>query len=126
MKNKEGKNKERKKTKGKRGSGKKKKRKKMNLRLLEPSEGHLGLGDVLLGVLEVVKEGLVSPDDTSVLVSSSVRVTDNSSRLTAKNTIKVRSGLVCASLVHCVALSTASLEELGSIVNISFRHAHDD
>ena len=62
--------------------------------LLEPSEGHLGLGDVLLGVLEVVEKGLVSPDDTSVLVGGGVGVADDGTGLAAEDTVKVGAGLV--------------------------------
>jgi hypothetical protein len=39
--------------------------------LLEPSEVHLGLGDVSLGVLKVVEKSLLGPDDTFGRVRSS-------------------------------------------------------
>ena len=42
------------------------------LGLLEATEGHLGAGDVLLGVLEVIEEGVLVPGDTLLLVGVGV------------------------------------------------------
>ena len=73
-------------------------KKKNYLRLLESSEGHLGLGDVFLWVLKVVKEGLVSPDNTGVLVGGGVGVANNGSGLTAEDTVQIRPSLVGAAV----------------------------
>ena len=42
------------------------------LGLLEATEGHLGAGNELLGVLEVIEEGVLVPGDTLLLVGVGV------------------------------------------------------
>jgi hypothetical protein len=42
------------------------------LGLLETSKGHLGTRDIFLGVLKIVKEGLVIPGDTLLNVGRGV------------------------------------------------------
>lgn len=64
------------------------------LGLLETSEGHLGTGNVLLWVLEVIEESVLGPMDTSTLVGVGVGVALGVSRLTAKNTVEVGSDFV--------------------------------
>ena len=89
------------------------------LGLLESSEAHLGLWDVLLWILEVFEEGVVSPDDVGVLVGLGVGVSLHSSGLSSKQSVEVWSLLVGTSLLVSVALSTASLEQLLSSLHVS-------
>ncbi len=51
-----------------------------------------------LGVLQVVKEGLLGPGDTLVLVGLGVRVTGSLARLAAEKTVQVRTDLVGTAL----------------------------
>ena len=62
--------------------------------LLEAGESHLGTLDVLFGVLEVFKEGLIRPDDTRVLVGIRVLVVREGTSSTSKETIQVGTLLV--------------------------------
>ncbi|MDP2439232.1 MAG: hypothetical protein Q8P67_26075 [archaeon] len=66
--------------------------------LLEASEGHLGALDVLFGVLKIVKEGLLGPDDAGVLVGIRVLVVGESTSSAAKETIQVGTLLVRSTL----------------------------
>jgi hypothetical protein len=52
-----------------------------------------------LGVLQVVVEGLILPNDSLVLVGVSVRETSSLSRLAAHQTVEVRSNLVGTALL---------------------------
>lgn len=51
-----------------------------------------------LGVLEVIVEGLVLPDNSLVLVGLGVRVTGSQTRLAAEKTVQVGSDLVGTAL----------------------------
>ena len=66
---------------------------------LETGEGHLGLGDVLLGVLEVVVEGVVGPRHAGVLVGGRVLVVGHHAGLAADQTVQVGTLLVSATLL---------------------------
>ena len=55
------------------------------LGLLETTESHLGARDVLLGVLEVLEEGVLVPSDTLVYVGGGVRVALALAGLTTEN-----------------------------------------
>lgn len=68
------------------------------LGLLETGESHLGTGDVLLGVLEVVEEGLLSPGDVLLDVGLGVGETGSLARLAAKDAVQVRADLVGTAL----------------------------
>lgn len=90
-------------------------------RLLETTEGHLGAGEVLLGVLKVVEEGLVLPGDAGLLVGVGVGVAVNGTALAAEEAVQGGADLVAAVLLNGVALSTSGGEELGSLLNIAWR-----
>jgi hypothetical protein len=68
------------------------------LGLLETSESHLGTGNVLLGVLEVVEEGLLSPGDVLLDVGLGVGETGSLAGLAAKDAVQVRADLVGTAL----------------------------
>lgn len=72
--------------------------------------------NVLLGVLEVLEEGVFSPDDTTFLVGGRVRVAIGHTRLATEETVKVGSLLVCTTLFNSVALTALGLEDLGSLL----------
>lgn len=88
-------------------------------RLLETTEGHLGAGEVLLGVLKVVEEGLVLPGDAGLLVGVGVGVAINGTALAAEEAVQGGADLVAAVLVNGVALGTSGGEELGSLLNVA-------
>jgi hypothetical protein len=90
------------------------------LGLLETVKHHLGTRNVLLGVLQVIEQCLVFPNDTLLLVGVRVGKSFSLTRLTSKDSSKIRSNLVCTSLFNSVALSTTGLEEFGSIGGVSF------
>ena len=90
------------------------------LLLLETTESHLGTGDVLLGVLEVVEESLVVPLNTLLLVGVGVGVAIDGTRRAAKETVQGRADLVAAVLLNGVALSTSCLEKVGTLLEIAW------
>lgn len=89
------------------------------LGLLQATEGHLGAGDVLLGVLEVVEEGLVVPLDTLLLVGVGVGVALDGTTLAAEEAVQGRADLVAAVLLNGVALSTSGLEQVGTLLDVA-------
>ena len=91
------------------------------LSLLKTTEGHLGSGNVLLGVLEVLVHGLLVPLNTLLLVGLSVRVTRGLTGGSAENTVEVRSDLVGTTSLGGVALETSSLEEVGTLLGRTWR-----
>jgi hypothetical protein len=90
------------------------------LGLLETTESHLGSGDVLLGVLEVLEESVVVPLNTLLLVGIGVRVTVDGTGLAAPETVQSRADLVAAVLLNGVALSTSGLEKVGTLLEIAW------
>ena len=89
------------------------------LGLLEATEGHLGAGDVLLGVLEVVEERVLVPGDALLLVGVGVRVAGDLAGLAAEETVELGTDLVALALLQGVALSAAGLEETGTLLSIA-------
>jgi hypothetical protein len=89
------------------------------LLLLETTESHLGSGNVLLGVLKVVKERLLVPCDTLLLVGVGVGETLDLTGLAAKETVQSRADLVSLTLLQGVALSATGLEEVGTLLGIT-------
>ena len=89
------------------------------LLLLETTEGHLGTRNVLLGVLEVLEEGLVVPLDALLLVGIGVGVTLDGAGLAAPKTVKSGTDLVATVLVDGVALRATRLEEVGTLLEIT-------
>jgi hypothetical protein len=77
--------------------------------LLEATEGHLGAGDVLLGVLEVGEQGLVVPCDTLLLVRVRVGETLDLAGLAAEETVQVGADLVALTFLQGVALCASCL-----------------
>lgn len=89
------------------------------LLLLETTEGHLGAGNVLLGVLEVLEQGVLLPSNTLGLVGVGVRETVDLARLAAEETVQSRADLVALTLLQGVALSATGLEETGTLLGIT-------
>jgi hypothetical protein len=89
------------------------------LLLLETAEGHLGAGDVLLGVLEVGEEGVVLPGDALLLVGVGVGVAVDGTGLAAEEAVQGRADLVAAVLLDGVALGATGLEEVGTLLSVS-------
>lgn len=84
--------------------------------LLQTTKGHLGTWNVLLWVFKVVRHGLFGPDDTLLFVGVGVRETFSLTRLSAENTMQVRTNLVWATLLNGVALQTSCLEKVSTLL----------
>jgi len=95
------------------------------LLLLETTKGHLGAGNVLLGVLEVSKEGVLLPGDALALVGVGVGVALDGAGLATKKTVQSRADLVGTALLDGVALSTAGLEEVGTLLSVATSHCDE-
>lgn len=110
--------------------------------LLQAAEGHLGAGDVLLGVLKVVElEGFGSaqahvkgslgrlfvltyqralvPGDALLLVGVGVGVTVNGTAGAAEQAVERRADLVAAASLKGVALRATRLEEVGTLLLVT-------
>lgn len=57
--------------------------------------------------------------DTLLLVGISVRVSSSLARDSSKDTVKVRTDLVGATLLSGVALETSGLEKVGSLLSVT-------
>ncbi|KAI6756299.1 hypothetical protein HG530_012035 [Fusarium avenaceum] len=90
------------------------------LGLLQATEGHLGTGNVLLGVLEVLEESVVVPLNALLLVGIGVGVAIDGTSLAAPKTVQGRADLVATVLLNGVALSTSGLEEVGTLLDIAW------
>lgn len=66
--------------------------------LFQSGKGHLGAGNVLFWILQVLKERLLAPHNALVLVGRRVRVALHGARLAAKQPEQVGPQLVGASL----------------------------
>jgi hypothetical protein len=91
------------------------------LGLLETTEGHLGAGNVLLGVLEVLEEGVLVPGDALLLVGVGVGVALDLTGLAAEEAVEHGADLVALTLLQGVALRAAGLEEVGTLLSIACR-----
>lgn len=89
------------------------------LGLLEATEGHLGTGNVLLGVLEVLEQCVLVPGDALLLVGVGVRVAVDLAGLAAEEAMEHGADLVALTLLQGVALSAAGLEEVGTLLSIA-------
>jgi hypothetical protein len=106
--------------------------------LLQAAEGHLGAGDVLLGVLKVVElEGFGSaqahvkgslgrtyqralvPGDALLLVGVGVGVAVNGTAGAAEQAVERRADLVAAASLKGVALRATRLEEVGTLLGVT-------
>ena len=108
--------------------------------LLQSTECHLCAGNILLWVLEVLKlfllsapylfeeilelgdgtyQSVVVPFDSLGLVGIRVRVALDGTSVAAEKTVKVRTDLVSLALAQGVALSTSSLEEVGTLLCVT-------
>ena len=89
------------------------------LGLLETTESHLGAGDVLLGVLEVLEEGVLVPGDALLLVGVGVGVALDLTGLATEKAVEHGADLVALALLQGVALRAAGLEEVGTLLSIA-------
>ncbi len=87
--------------------------------LLQAAKGHLGAGDVLLGVLEVLEQRLLLPGDALALVGVGVGVAADGARLAAEQAVQRRADLVAAVLLDGVALRAAGLEQTGAFLCVA-------
>jgi len=90
------------------------------LLLLETAEGHLGAGDVLLGVLEVGEQSVFLPGDALLLVGVGVGVAVDGAGLAAEETVQGRADLVGTASLDGVALSATGLEEGRTLLSVTW------
>ena len=64
-------------------------------------------------------QSVLIPGNVSLLVGIGVRVALNGASLTAEETVEVRANLVGTAGLDSVALSAASLEEVGTLLGIT-------
>lgn len=82
--------------------------------------------DVLFRVLEVIKQCVFSPNDSTLLVGRRIRVAFGLSALATEESVQVGTLLVGASLLDGVALGALGLEDLGSLLLVrSLLLGHD-
>ena len=89
------------------------------LGLLETSEGHLGSGHELLGVLEVDVKDLGGPDDARLGVGLGVGEALNGAGLTPDEAEEVGADAVGGTFGDGVALGGTSLEELETLDGVT-------
>jgi hypothetical protein len=87
--------------------------------LLEAAKRHLCAGNVLLGVLEVIEHGVLVPGDALLLVGVGVGEAVDRAGLAAKDAVERGADLVAAVLLEGVALRTAGLEEVGTLLGVT-------
>ena len=71
---------------------------------------------VLLWVFQIIKETLVLPDDSTLLVGRTVGISILLTGLFAKESVEIGTLLVSPALIDGVALGTLGLEDLGSLL----------
>ena len=69
---------------------------------------------------ELTYESVLVPGDSLLLVGVGVGVTLNGTGLTTEKTVKVWTDLVTLTLLESVALSTSGLEEVGTLLSVSY------
>lgn len=92
--------------------------------LLQTGKHHLRSGDVLLGVLQVLEQGVLVPGDALGLVRVRVRESSRLASLASEQTAQVGSGLVLATSLHGVALRTALHKDLLALLDVSSGNSH--
>jgi len=90
------------------------------LLLLQTTESHFGTWNILLWVLEVLKEGGLVPNDTLLLVGICVLEASDLTGLTAEKAKQVRSDFVGSTFLKGVALLTAGFEKVRTLGVISY------
>ena len=80
--------------------------------------------DVLLGIFKVFKESIITPLDTRLLVGTGVRVSVSLSRLASEKAVEIGALLVGSSFLDSVTLRALGLEDLGSLLLVSWFLAH--
>jgi hypothetical protein len=110
------------------------------LGLLETAKGHLGAGNVLLGILKVGEldaesvsrsrthhisnattyQSLLVPGDALLLVGIGVGETLDLAGLAAEDAVQVRADLVGTVLLEGMALGATGLEEVGALGSVTY------
>jgi hypothetical protein len=76
--------------------------------------------DVLLRILQIIKKCIFSPHNTTLLIGTRVRISIRLSRLTSPESVEVGSLLVSSATFDSVALRAFGLEDLGSLLFVSW------
>lgn len=92
------------------------------LLLFQTTEGHLSARNVLLGIFEVGKQSLVFPSNTLLLVSIGVGVAIYGASLAAEKTVKGGADFAALPSFKSMALSATSLEEVGTLLSVTYRN----
>ena len=94
--------------------------------LLETAKGHLGAGNVLLGVLEVFKQRLLVPLNAFLLVGIGVGIALDLAGLAAKEAVQHGADLVALAFLQGMALRASCLEKVGTLLSIALFETHCD
>jgi len=90
--------------------------------LLETGEDHLGAGNELFGVLEVLVQVALRPGDTLFLIGLRVLVPGGSAALAAHDPAQIWTHLVLATHIVGVALGALLHEDLLAVLRITCSH----
>jgi len=77
---------------------------------------------VLLGILQVLKECIITPHNATFLIGRGVRVSLGRTTLLPVEPTKIRSLLVCSTSLDSVALRALGLEDLGTLRFVTLWH----
>jgi len=90
------------------------------LRLFDSGEDHFRSLNVFLWVLQVFEQCVLSPHNTTLLIGTTVRKPIGLSRLAPEKSVEVGSLLVGTTFLDGVALRAFGLEDLGSLLFVSW------
>ena len=71
--------------------------------------------NVFLGIFQILKERIIAPDDTGLLVGGRIRIAVGLSGLTTKEAVQIGSLLVRPTGFNSMALRAFGLEDLGAL-----------
>ena len=89
------------------------------LLLLQTTERHLGAWNILLGVLKILEQGALIPNNALLLVGIGILETCNLTGLTAKEAKEIGADFVSAALLKSMALLATGLEEVCTLSVVS-------
>lgn len=76
--------------------------------------------NVLLGILQIFKQSIISPSNSTLFIGGTVRISIGLSTLTAEESVKIWSLLMRSSGLDGVALGALRLEDFGALLFVPF------
>jgi hypothetical protein len=71
--------------------------------------------DVLLGIFQVLKEGIITPRNPTFLIRSTIRVSIGHTTLSTVEATQIRACFVRPASLDCMTLGALRLEDLGTL-----------